>query len=151
MDQELMLRLLPSLVTAAAVVVAVAAYVRSGQLACDAAASAIWRDYEKFAFDNAEFTMPMHDKLDCSKQTYDGDPMKFAKYQWFVSYTLLACEEVLASSKTGSDWTKSVFRQLKIHRTFLLSEHFAQKGFIEMLSPQIRSHIGQLNQLQGVL
>lgn len=45
------------------------------------------------------------------------DPKKFKKYQWFVSYCLNACEEVLEVKKKDKKWQKCVETEIGYHST----------------------------------
>lgn len=73
------------------------------------AAKALYKEYLQLAMANPDLAEP---DLDALRQ----DPAAFHRYEWFVSYLLLACEEVLANAPK---WSNVVHTQLGFHTDYL--------------------------------
>ena len=61
----------------------------------EATAKQIWMEYYLRCIEYPKFANPELSKLDYKNQTLDGKKEKFFDYQWFVSFMLLACDEVI--------------------------------------------------------
>ena len=83
-------------------------------------------------------------KLDFEKEEYDGDRVKFYDYQWFVSLTLLACDEVLRL-RGGSDWERIVKNNIRYHLPYINSGKPFQESE-EILSRELRSKIEEVRE-----
>ena len=61
----------------------------------EATAKEIWMQYHLNGIQYPKLANPDLSKLDYKKMEYDVDAAKFHDYKWFVSFMLLACDELL--------------------------------------------------------
>ena len=71
----------------------------------EATAKSTRMEYYLRCIEFPKYVNPELSKLDYKKQTLDGSPGKFFEYQWFVSFMLLACDEVIRL-RGGADWER---------------------------------------------
>jgi hypothetical protein len=93
------------------------------------------------ALNTPSLQTPELSDLDYENETLDGDKEKFFEYQWFVSFMLLACDQVLRL-RGSADWKRIVENNLRYHRDYIRSKAFAPS--LEVLSPLLRSKITQV-------
>ena len=77
------------------------------------------------------------------EKTLDGGREEFYRYEWFVSFMLLACDAVLVLDSRG--WKRVVTTNLGYHRDYLMSEIFKTEG-VPLQSDAIKAMIGDLGQ-----
>lgn len=105
-------------------------------------ANELWRETLRLAFDNPKLSDPSLNTtaFDYETLTIDGDPELFQKYEMFVDTVLNASEEILAGQPTP-EWFAAVRMQLKLHRDYLLSQHFRNSGYLAQYTPKFRAFI----------
>jgi hypothetical protein len=127
MSWQEILRYAP-LFTAASVIVALFAYFTNRQNQKDALLQRAYFDYAKMAVDNPELAFPFKSKIDLEKQTLNGCEVKFEKYEWFVSATLVMSlfvtnmnKGLLASFryKNKKHWEGLVINQMSYHWQYI--------------------------------
>jgi len=103
-------------------------------------ANELWREYLRLAFENPKLSDPTLHLADFNYEalTIDGSPEMFQKYELFVDTILNASEEILEVSPTR-EWDAAVRLQLKLHRSYLLSPHFLNSGYLEQYTPKFRT------------
>jgi hypothetical protein len=92
--------------------------------------------------DHPEYANPDPSKLDFEKEEYDGDCREFYNYQWFVSFMLLACDQVIRLRGGGPDWEKFVKNNVGYHRDYLKSSAFNET--YHRFSPELISKVDQI-------
>jgi hypothetical protein len=105
-------------------------------------AKEIWKAYYLHSIDHPELANPELSKLDFEKQELDGSRQEFYKYQWFVSFMLLACDEVLSLRGDGPDWDKFVENNVGYHRRYLNSRAFEKTQ--HLFSPKLLNKINEI-------
>jgi hypothetical protein len=108
----------------------------------EATAKQIWMTYELEGLKNRKYANPDLSVLECNKKTFDDDRGMFYDYQWFVSFMLLACDEVLRLRTGAWDWEQVVNENIGYHK-----EHIASSAFDPSwmhISPRLRSKIIEL-------
>ena len=93
----------------------------------EATAKAIWMEYYRLCILYPNYANPELSKLDFKKQELDGDRQKFFDYQWFVSFMLLACDEVIRLHGGGPDWEEFVENNVGYHREYIKSPAFEER------------------------
>ncbi len=73
----------------------------------EATAKQIRMNYELRAIEHTRFANPEIAVIDYERERLDGNHEEFLEYQWFVSFMLLACEEVLRL-RGGPYWERAV-------------------------------------------
>ena len=94
------------------------------------------------AFNTPTLPNPELSNLDYEREELDGDRGKFFDYQWFVSFMLLACDEIL-QLRGGSNWEKIVENNIDYHRDYIKSSAFNKESY-EVLSPKLKIKIKQI-------
>ncbi len=72
------------------------------------------------------------------------DPLEFESYEWFVSYMLNACEQILLFEPNSPEWQFCVRAQLDYHRHYLTNNDWFRKNFLHHYSLTLRSMIAEL-------
>jgi hypothetical protein len=111
----------------------------------EATAKQIWMNYELRGFEEPRFANPSIADIDYKARSFIGDAEQFLKYEWFVSFMLLACEEVLRLG--GKDWENGVDDNLLSHWPYLGGPLFAP--YLKNMSAMMRrrlDHVGRLAQ-----
>mgnify|MGYP003382424093 CR=1 FL=1 len=119
-------------------------YFRSIEIDHEASAKALYAEYQVLAFENPEMANPSLSSVDYDALTFDGDRLKFEKYEWFVSYMETMAEEIFALSKQR-DWYYTLLEQLRYHQAYFSSAHYEASGYFRNVTPQIGELITQLN------
>lgn len=104
----------------------------------ESTAKQIWMTYELQGLKHPRLSNPELVTLDHDRKLLDGDKMAYAQYEWFVSFMLLACEEVLRLS-AGPHWESAVSHNLDVHWSYISHPDFTP--LIPNLSPQMRRFI----------
>lgn len=107
----------------------------------EATAIDTWMNYEQRGLEYPKYANPELSKLDYEEKTLDGDRQEFYRYEWFVSFMLLACDEVLLLDSRG--WKDVVKNNLGYHRDYLKSKVFEEQSF-DVQSDAIKRMIGEL-------
>ena len=105
----------------------------------EATAKQIWMTYELEGLKNRKYANPDLSVLDYNKKTLDDDRGVFYDYQWFVSFTLLACDEVLRLRSGAWDWERVVNENIGYHKDYIASSAFDPSW--THISPRLRSKI----------
>src|SRR5262245_18167578 len=85
----------------------------------EATAKSTWMEYYHLrCIEFPKNAKPELSKLDYEKQTLHGSPGKFIEYQWFVSFMLLACDEVIRL-RGGADWERFAENNVGYHRDYI--------------------------------
>ena len=108
----------------------------------EATAKEIWKEYYLSCVDHPELANPGLSKLDLKKQELGGDRGKFYDYQWFVSFMLLACDEVLQLRGGGPDWERFVQNNVGYHHDYIRSPAFEKSQ--HLFSPELQSKIDDI-------
>ena len=105
-------------------------------------ANELWREYLRLAFENPKLSDPTLHLADFNYEalTIDGSPEMFQKYELFVDTILNASEEILEVSPTR-EWDAAVRIQLGLHRSYLLSPHFLNSGYLKQYTPKFRAFL----------
>jgi hypothetical protein len=109
----------------------------------EATAKEIWMQYHLYALQYPKLANPDSSKLDYEKWEYEGDTAQFDDYTWFVSFMLLACDELLRlrGDATDWDWGQIVKNNIGFHWDFIKSPAFE---FREVISPRLRQQIEEM-------
>ena len=107
----------------------------------EATANEIWMNYEHRGLEYPKYANPELSVLDYEWKTLDGNRQEYYKYEWFVSFMLLACDAVLLLDH-GSGWDVVVKNNLRYHRNYLTSETY--KEDLHVQSPAIQRMIEEL-------
>ncbi len=62
---------------------------------------------------------------------------EFERYEWFVSYLLNSCDEILISMPRDEGWSAACADQISYHRDYLTSDGFEEMR--EHYSPRLQS------------
>jgi hypothetical protein len=111
----------------------------------EATAKHIWSEYHLNGLEYPELANPDLSKLDYKKMEYGGDAAKFHDYTWFVSFMLLACDELLrlGGGADDWDWEQIVKNNIKWHWDYIESSAFDER---EVLSPRLLRKIDQIRE-----
>ena len=90
----------------------------------ESTAKELWKEYYLQSIDHPKLANPELSELDFKERLLDGDRGEFFKYQWFVSFMLLACDEVLRLRGGGAEWQKFVENNVGYHRDYIKSQAF---------------------------
>ena len=109
----------------------------------EATAKEIWMQYHLYALQYPKLANPDSSKLDYEKWEYEGDTAQFDDYAWFVSFMLLACDELLRlrGDATDWDWEQIVKNNIGFHWDFIKSPAFE---FREVISSRLRQQIEEM-------
>ncbi|MBV1825574.1 hypothetical protein [Komagataeibacter oboediens] len=132
------------LISAFAFIVAFYSFRRSKFAQKEAIASSIWREYEKLAISMPKYYIEENLIFDFNEKTLNKSREDFEQYQWLISFTLTACEEVLSVYGNKDDWVKTIEWQVKIHIDFIKSSYFTKMGYMEMCSEELISIIKRI-------
>jgi hypothetical protein len=130
------LPVLPALVGAAALIFARQQLKLNRENQRETIAKTLYREYLKIALERPKFANPGLANIDFRKRTFDGSQETFEQYEWFVSYMLHACEEVLRISDSDG-WKSAIKRQVSYHAEYLNSSAFADEALVEHYSDEI--------------
>ena len=105
-------------------------------------ANELWRETLRLGFDNPKFSDPALNPaaFDYKKLTIDGSTELFQKYEMFVDTILNASEEIFTVSPT-KEWITSLRIQLRPHRVYLQSQHYADCGYLAQYTPKFRTFL----------
>ena len=109
----------------------------------EATAKSTWMEYYLRCIEFPKYANPELSKLDYEKQELDGTRGKFFEYQWFVSFMLLACDEVIRL-RGGADWERFAENNVGYHRDYIKSPAFSES--YHLFGPQLRSKIHQIRE-----
>jgi hypothetical protein len=112
-----------AIVAIAATLIAVCALRTGRSSQREATAKDIYRDYLKLAFEN----------LDVAEARIRNE-----KYQWFVSFLLTSCDEIVRIRLTD-DWRKAIGRDLEPHLDYLYSPEFEKDEGWPLYSPELKA------------
>lgn len=109
---------LPNAVMAAVAVLALFGAALQIQESKRSAATAIYAEYLKLAIENPQYAIPngvtgARSSERSSGSTYDS------KYSFYVSYLLLAAEEILETQHGDKEWEVTLKAQLAYHKNFI--------------------------------
>jgi hypothetical protein len=126
------------------------AQIRAGRMVQrEAYARELYRDYLKIAFEYPQLANPSLGKFDFAQRTIDDDRKDFERYEWFISFLLDACDEILrtdtqtARMNTRSEWYETIRTQISFHRGYLTSDYLREQGYLAQYSPKLREIIEQ--------
>lgn len=108
------------LATLFALGIAVFTYYKGDQLQRHLAASAVWREYLITAIEHPEFA---------EGKVPQGEPTRFARYEWFVGHALHAAEAVVEAEQDDEEWIATVCTTLIKHREYIKSKAFPQEHY----------------------
>ena len=111
----------------------------------EATAKQIWMQYHLSGLAYPELANPDLPKLDYKKMEYGGNAAKFHDYTWFVSFMLLACDELLRLGKDDAsdwDWDQIVENNINYHWDYINSD--ACKESREVLSRRLRHKLNEM-------
>lgn len=132
------------LLTVFVVALGVWQYFRSIEIDHEASAKALYAEYQTLAFENPEMANPALADVDYEALTFDGDRLRFEKYEWFVSYMETMAEEIFALSKR-KDWNHTLQEQLRYHQRYFTSRHYETSGYFRNVTPEISELLTRLN------
>lgn len=81
-------------------------------------AKTIYKDYLMLAFQNPEFSFAAYPQANPRMNNFKKHG-EYDKYEIFVSYLLLAAEEILDITKNDIEWRATLRDQLKYHGLYL--------------------------------
>jgi hypothetical protein len=119
-------------------------YFKSIQIDHEASAKALYAEYQVLAFENPEFANPSLAAVDYDAKTFDGDRLKFEKYEWFVGYMETMAEEIFALSNR-TDWNYTLQEQLGYHQRYFASSHYEESGYFRNVTPEIAEMLCRIN------
>lgn len=120
-----------------AFIIAFYSFKRSKFAQREAIASSIWREYEKLAISMPKYYVKENLTFDFTNRKLNGSREDFHQYQWLISFTLTACEEILSVYGKKTDWVSTIEWQIKIHIEFIKSNYFTEMGYMEMCSKEL--------------
>ena len=112
----------------------------------EATAIQTWMEYYLRCLDYPEYACPELLKLDYNKldKLESNEQIReFSKYQWFVSFMLLACDQVIRLPKGGPDWEQFVRNNVSYHRDYLKSLYFSE-SYSPPFSPELISKVREV-------
>ena len=109
----------------------------------EATAKQIWMEYYLRCIEYPKFANPELSKLDYKNQTLDGKKEKFFDYQWFVSFMLLVCDEVISTT-----WRRRVVAICRKQRQLSPGLYKVSSicGKLPSFGPSTRSKIHQIRE-----
>jgi hypothetical protein len=108
----------------------------------------MWRQHEPLCIQYPEFSYPDLLEVSTEHQTFNGSNFKFLSYEYFVSMTLYAAEEILKAYPNQPDWLESVLDELDFHRKFLVSDYFF-KEYLKTTAPVLQNLIRNMRERPG--
>ena len=82
----------------------------------EATAEAVYKDYLKLAVEQPELAEGLHD--------VSADPVKQARYSWFVSYFLHSAEHIYLTYPHNNEWRAAISNQVCLHQRFLRGNEY---------------------------
>jgi len=104
----------------------------------EATATQTWMEYYLRCIDYPDYACPDFDKLKRHE-----DNREFYKYEWFVSFMLLACDQVIRLPKGGPNWEQFVRNNVSYHSDYLKSKYF-KEGYSPPFSPKLISKVKEV-------
>jgi hypothetical protein len=105
----------------------------------------LWREVVRLGFENPHLSDPTRKlaEFDHANLTVDGSQQTYQKYELYVD-TLLSASEGIMDVVPNPQWEATIRNELRQHRDFLLSEHFAKtSGFHEEYTLQFQEFVGK--------
>ncbi len=109
----------------------------------EATAKQTWMEYYLRCIEYPKYANPELSKLDYKNRNSMETAGKFFDYQWFVSFMLLACDEVILL-RGGAEWERFAENNISYHRDYIKSPAFVES--YHLFSPQLRSKIHQIRE-----
>ncbi len=108
-------------------------------------ANELWRETLRLGFDNPKLTDPTLNPaaFEYKNLTIDGSTELFQKYEMFMDTILNASDEIFEVSPT-KEGTASLCLQLRPHRAYLQSQHYAECGYLAQYTPKFRAFLGEI-------
>jgi hypothetical protein len=69
------------------------------------------------------------------------DDANFPKYQWFVSYFLNACEQILDTKKDDEGWIKCIETEIAYHKNYICKDSSFRFSELTLYSDELRAII----------
>ena len=108
-------------------------------------AKGIYSDYLKLAVEYPDLAYPSPRSI---KELTSSE--NFKKYTWFVSYVLVACDEILSlcshNIEDGNKWKTVIKEQIKFHKVYLSSSEFLNTREIEGYSEELKKLINEVRE-----
>jgi hypothetical protein len=101
----------------------------------EATAIQTWMEYYLRCLDQPQYACPDFKKLKSSKELY--------KYEWFVSFMLLACDQVIRLPKGGPNWEQFVRNNVSYHSDYFNDRYFSG-NYSPPFSPELISKIKEV-------
>jgi hypothetical protein len=105
-------------------------------------AKTLYREYLKTAIEKPVFANPDLAKFDYNAATIDDSHEKFESYEWYISYMLHACEEILGIQKSDL-WRHTIRSQLNLHRSYLCGR-FHELGLQYHYTKEIQALLNEI-------
>lgn len=99
----------------------------------EATALGIWKDYLALALQHPHLAAPQPYLTGVGR-----DSETFARYEWFVSMMLFACEQIVALQPRDREWRSTVQDQLRLHREYLRGTEFSANCYSKQLRALIK-------------
>jgi len=111
----------------------------------EATAIQTWMEYYSRCLEYPEYACPELLKLDYNKlDKLEGNELReFSKYQWFVSFMLLACDQVIRLPKGGPNWEQFIRNNVGYHRNYLKRLYFSE-SYRPPFSPELISKVKEV-------
>lgn len=133
-------------VTLAVAIFGIYQFLTTQRLTRSQTAKEIYADYLKFSFENPRFADPSLARVDYVEKTFDESGELFGKYEWFVSYMIMAYEEIYFLSDEPS-WANTMRENLANHARYFASDHFERSGYFSHIDGPLASQIREVSEV----
>ena len=94
-----------------------------------------YRDFLCLALEHPDLANPSLHKVDYQGLTFDGDRMKFEKYDWYVTLMLNVCAEIARTDPKKQDM---ITNTLTLHKDYFCSEYWKSTFDEDYWNPRMR-------------
>lgn len=107
-------------------------------------AKEIYREYLERAFENPKLSSPSHPTSYYPYNKITADDQLFEQYEWYVSYLLLAVEEIL-DLEESEQWKETLKKQIRFHTEYLNSHQEQLESCSEVTGIFVKSVLSPSN------
>lgn len=131
-------QIMTALVAALALVYARAQILSARATQRESTAKELYSDYLSLALANPSLANPDLSAFDYVRLTLNGSREKFEQYDWFVASAFFCFEEIHRLFPDDAEWLLAIRSQVAYHKTFVLSEYFETRHYMEYFDPEFR-------------
>jgi hypothetical protein len=89
-----------------------------------------------------QFSNPELGKLDLRDRTFDGEKLRFERYEWYVARLVYSLDAAMRLAPF-QQWSAVAKTQLAAHKHYLASEYYAKQDYLKHYSVAMRRLIQQ--------